>query len=54
MGDIDFVPIIETLREVDYQGWISVEVFDYKPGVERLARESIEYLQKCLAQFEEA
>lgn len=54
MGDIDFVPIIETLREVDYGGWISVEVFDYEPGVERLARESIEYLQKCLAQFEEA
>ena len=37
-GDIDFVPIFEALGEIDYRGWVSVEVFDYSPGVERLAR----------------
>lgn len=47
-GDLDFVPIFEALGQVDYQGWVSVEVFDYTPGVERLARESIEYMQDCL------
>jgi len=47
-GEIDFLPIFEALGEVDYQGWVSVEVFDYAPGVERLARESIEYMQACL------
>jgi hypothetical protein len=26
-------------------------VFDYSPGVERLARESIEYMQDCLARL---
>ncbi len=47
-GRLDFVPILRTLREIGYGGWISVEVFDYSPGVERLARESIRYLRECL------
>ncbi len=47
-GDLDFLPILETLGEIDYRGWVSVEVFDYNPGVERLARESIAYLRNCL------
>ena len=47
-GEIDFVPIFEALGEVGYDGWVSVEVFDYSPGVERLARESIDYMQSCL------
>lgn len=48
MGEIDFVPILRTLGDVGYDGWVSVEVFDYTPGVESLARDSIEYLKKCL------
>lgn len=49
-GDLDFVPIFQALRDIDYAGWVSVEVFDFKPGPERLARESIAYMKKCLAQ----
>ena len=48
-GDIDFLPILKALQEVNYQGWVSVEVFDYEPGIEALANESIQYLQKCLS-----
>jgi sugar phosphate isomerase/epimerase len=46
-GKLDFVPIMQALAEIDYRGWVSVEVFDYTPGVERLARESIAYMRKC-------
>ena len=47
-GRMDFVPILEALGEIDYRGWVSVEVFDYTPGIERLTSESIAYLQDCL------
>lgn len=46
MGELDFAPIFQALRDVNYQGWVSVEVFDYEPGVERLARESIDYMRR--------
>jgi sugar phosphate isomerase/epimerase len=46
-GSLDFVPILQALREIRYAGWISVEVFDYSPGIERLARESIDYMRRC-------
>ena len=51
MGDLDFVPIFQALGEIDYRGWVSVEVFDYSPGVEALATESIEYMQDVLARM---
>ncbi len=47
-GELDFVPIFQALGEVDYRGWVSVEVFDYAPGIERLARESYENMQAAL------
>lgn len=44
-GDTDFVPIIRALREGGYDGWMSVEVFDYSAGPENIARNAIAYLR---------
>lgn len=51
MGDLDFVPIFQALHEINYKRWISVEVFDYTPGPEALAKESIDYMRKVEAQL---
>lgn len=45
MGDVDFVPIFQTLKEIGYDGWVSVEVFDYELGVDALAGQSIQYMR---------
>jgi sugar phosphate isomerase/epimerase len=48
MGPTDFVPIFAALTRAKYAGWVSVEVFDYSPGSERIARESFETMQSAL------
>lgn len=48
MGDVDQRPIFAALKEIDYQGWVSVEVFNYKPGVETILRQSWEGMQSAL------
>ena len=52
-GAEDFVPIFKALQEVNYQGWVSVEVFDYDPGIERLVQESIVYMERILGEIHE-
>jgi sugar phosphate isomerase/epimerase len=46
-GSADFVPIFQALKDSGYAGWVSVEVFDYSPDPETIARESIRYMRRC-------
>jgi sugar phosphate isomerase/epimerase len=48
-GAIDFVPIFRALADGGYDGYVSVEVFDFSPGPETIARKSIEYLRQTHA-----
>jgi D-psicose/D-tagatose/L-ribulose 3-epimerase len=43
-GDFDFGSILRVLREESYEGYASVEVFDFSPGPQRIARESLHHL----------
>lgn len=44
-GDYDFAPLLAILKKLNYGGWISLEAFDFSPGAETIARQSIRHLQ---------
>jgi sugar phosphate isomerase/epimerase len=45
-GDVDYVPIAAALRDVSYDGIISVEVFKFDEGAEEIATRSYDYLRR--------
>jgi sugar phosphate isomerase/epimerase len=48
-GDVDFKPIAAALKELGYQGFVSVEVFKFEEGAEAIAARSLEYLRRSFA-----
>lgn len=45
-GNYDFLPVLKVLKEKKYRGWVSLEVFDFKMGAERIGREAMEHIRK--------
>ena len=52
-GTYDFKPVLDVLRGRGYGGWVSLEAFDFTPGSERIAAESINYLKSEIAKLPE-
>jgi sugar phosphate isomerase/epimerase len=42
----DYVPAFRAFSELGYDGWISLEVFDFSPGGETIAQESMNVLRE--------
>jgi D-psicose/D-tagatose/L-ribulose 3-epimerase len=43
-GNLDFLPVFRVLAERRYDGWISLEVFDFKPGAAEILSRTMAYL----------
>lgn len=48
-GNYDFKPLLRVLQRRRYAGWISLEAFDFSPGAERIAQESLRHLESQAA-----
>lgn len=47
MGTVNFVPIFQALADVQYDRWVSVEVFDFTPDPVTIAVQSLEYMRRA-------
>lgn len=47
-GRLDFKPIMSALKDIQFDGWIGVEPFDYSAGIVQIGRRALQYLQASL------
>jgi len=50
-GSYDFKPVLGVLRRRNFPGWVSLEAFDFTPGAEKLANDSLRYLESEIAKL---
>ncbi len=47
-GNYPFKPVFEALAHRGYQRWVSLEVFDFTAGSEKIANDSLRYVESIL------
>jgi len=50
-GFYDFKPVLSVLQGRGFPGWVSLEAFDFSPGAEKLASDSLRYLESEIARL---
>jgi D-psicose/D-tagatose/L-ribulose 3-epimerase len=50
-GDYDYKPVLDVLRRRNYAGWVSLEAFEFSPGADRLAGESLRHLESEISRL---
>lgn len=50
-GDYDFKPVFEVLTRRGYRHWVSLEAFDFTPGAEKIAADSLRYIEQEIEQL---
>ena len=50
-GGYDFKPVLQIAKDRKFDGWVSMEVFDFTPGAEKMVNESIAYLRDQIARL---
>jgi D-psicose/D-tagatose/L-ribulose 3-epimerase len=50
-GAYDYKPVLEVLARRGYEGWLSLEVFDFSAGADRIAPDSLRYMESEVAKL---
>jgi len=50
-GSYDFKPVLEVLRRREYRNWVSLEAFDFTPGSEKIANDSLRFIEREIEQL---
>lgn len=50
-GSYDFKPVLSVLQSRAFPGWVSLEAFDFSPGAEKIADDSLRYLESEIARL---
>jgi sugar phosphate isomerase/epimerase len=45
-GNYDFKPVFDVLERRGYRHWVSLEVFDFTPGAEKIAEDALRFIEK--------